>query len=305
MTLPSPYRNLSKINGNLLYNLLFKAASKVLQSWFKDTHGILPGIISVLHTAGSDLKYHPHVHMIVTGGGRELKTDEFVELKGSYLCPQRLLGKRLKIEFNKLLVESYKKGDLLAFRSITSLTELKTWLGKVNKKHWIVSIQKPLENLEQIVGYVGRYTKRCCLSEYKIEGVGNGKVTFAFNDYKNTARGDRPKKGLKVMKLPEFFDSLLQHVPTPGFKMVRYSGLYNSYHLKRIPSSRRGKVAEPLSKETVDELSREWGEYEDFRKKSIQIGRPDPLYCESCGKDFVLIEIVYKKKRKLVFVNDS
>lgn len=304
-TLPSPLRHLSKMNGNLLYNILFKASSEVLKVWFKDQHNLLPGIVSVLHTAGSDLKYHPHIHMVLSGGGKDLTSGDYRELKGNYLCSQKLLGLRLKYKFKELLLKSYRKGELQVSSGIKDETGLKAWFEGVGGKHWIVSIQKPLSDLSQVVGYVGRYTKRCCLSEYKIEEVKGGRIKFRFTDYKNSERGKKPVESVLELSMEDFFDRLLQHVPTPRYRMVRYSGLYNSYHLKQVPKELRGEGQKVLSKEEVEELDREWGEYEDYRKKQILLGRADPLYCKDCERSLVFVELIYKKKAKLKYYDDS
>jgi hypothetical protein len=85
-TLPAGLRALAQHNGSLLYDLFFRVTSGVLIDWFGYKHHLKPGIVSVLHTAGSDLKYHPHLHLIVSGGGKHLQSGQTVELKGDYLC---------------------------------------------------------------------------------------------------------------------------------------------------------------------------------------------------------------------------
>ena len=83
VTLPKSFRKLSKMNGDKLHDELFKCGAKVIKDWFEEHHNLRIGIVSVLHTAGSDLKYHPHVHMIVSRGGQDLTTGEYRELKGN------------------------------------------------------------------------------------------------------------------------------------------------------------------------------------------------------------------------------
>jgi len=263
----------------------------------------LPGIVSVLHTAGSDLQYHPHVHMIVTGGGKDLSTDEYRSLKGSYLCPQRFLGKQLRLIFEGMLLKLYESGELVVFKSITNATDLKSWLHKIKSKHWIVSIQKPLEDIGQIVGYVGRYTKRACLSEYKIEDLSSDGIVFRANDYKNSKRGESPKQKLVSLGLTEFLDRLLQHVPTKRYRMVRYSGLYSSYHLSRIPEEKRGIKQEVKA---VDFPAKtDWGIFELYRKKHLRLGKSDPLYCVKCKKDYVFVGVDYLRPKRIEPVDDS
>lgn len=113
MTLPSSLRGLSKQNGDLLHNLLFRLSGEVVKKWFRLTHGLECGIVSVLHTSGSDLKYHPHVHMIVSGGG--IVEGELKELRGDYLCRQRSLANGLRRAFIKALQKLYLQGELSVY----------------------------------------------------------------------------------------------------------------------------------------------------------------------------------------------
>lgn len=306
MTLPSPFRNLSKMNGDLLHSLLFQASSEVVRTWFGARHSLLPGIISVLHTSGSDLKYHPHIHMIVTGGGKCLQSGSYRSLSGNYLCPQRYLGEKLRLCFERLLLSRYKKGDFQVYGSIEKAADLRKWLESIKSKHWIVSIQKPLEDLSQLVGYVGRYTKRCCLSEYKIKSICNGKIRFEINDYKNTARGSRPKKKIIGLDYVEFLDRLFVHVPTKRYRMVRYSGLYSSYHKQQIPKELLGiKEEERVSETKALECLSLKGDYAIYRQGEISRGKEDPLYCTSCGQELVCVGIELERNGKIEIYDDS
>ena len=300
-TLPKALRSLAKLNGNDLYDLLFRTSAEVLKSWFKAKHKLMPGIVSVLHTAGSDLKFHPHVHMIVSGGGQLIGSGEYESLKSDFLCEQQFLGRQLKIKYQSKLIRLYEKGKLKTPLRIQEKKDLVNWLYNINQKHWIVSIQKPLEDIHQIIGYVGRYTKRACISEYKIAEVGQS-IKFRYHDYKNTPRGEKPLEAIKSLSPAEFLDELLQHVPTKRYRMVRYYGLYNSVYLNNIPQSYKATFeAEKLPEE--DDF--EWGEFEAYRKSLIRSGRPDPLYCQTCKQDMILIGILFKGKFKSVFEYDS
>ena len=295
MTLPKPLRFLSKMNENKIHDLLFQNSSAVLQSWFEHKRGLRAGIVSVLHTSGSDLKYHPHVHMIVSGGGTDLMTGEIKELPTDYLTKQRFLGNQLRIRMEKSLLALYRKGELrVPKRWDEDELSFKKWLRDLEEKHWIVSIQKSLDDRSQIIGYVGRYTKRACLSEYKIESYGNGKVSFRYNDYKNTPRGSKPKESIRTMKVYDFLDELLQHVPTKGYRMVRYYGLYCSHYKSKLPKEEKEEV------EIVE--GEEWGEYEELRRVDIEKGKEDPLRCIKCKKLMEFKGIIYPELR---YVDDS
>lgn len=291
-TLPKQLRGLAKKNGNLLFDLLFQSSAQILKSWFKSKHNVLPGIVSVLHTAGSDLKFHPHIHMLVSGGGKSLGGEEYKILKQNYLCSQQFLGEQLKIKFRMGLIKLHKSGKLKVHPSLEKKKKFINWLYNIKQDHWIVSIQKSLEDVEQIVGYVGRYTKRACLSEYKIESI-EPRIKFRFNDYANSPRQGKPKEAIREMDPHEFLDALLQHVPDKRYQKVRYFGLYNSRHLNKIPDYL--KLSKRIERE---EKEREFDhhEFELYRQAFIKAGKADPLYCPICKQDKILIGIKYRDK---------
>ena len=291
-TLPKELRGLAKKNGNILYDLLFQSSAEVLKSWFKSKHNILPGIVSVLHTSGSDLKYHPHIHMLVSAGGKQVEGEEYKVLDQDYLCSQNFLGKQLQIKFNVSLIKLYKKGKLKVHASLEKKNKFISWLYHIKKDHWIVSVQKSLEDVQQIVGYVGRYTKRACLSEYKIEEI-EPKIKFRFNDYANSPRGGKPVEGMKEMKPYEFLDSLLQHVPDKRYHMVRYYGMYNSRYLNKIPKELKLRE-QVLTRSGAEEFEHE--DFELYRRAFIKAGKADPLYCYYCKRDKILVGFKYKDK---------
>ena len=219
-TLPAQLRPLAKANPELLYTLLFHTSAEVIKEWFADKHHAVPGIISVLQTAGSDLHYNPHLHAIVSGGG--VKADTWFELRGDYLVNDKYLAKKFRWWFLKELVAAYDHGRLQLPGELARLQERREFMRLVKKLHsvtWVVSVQPAVSDLENLVRYVLRYTRRACLSEYRIVNFMNGVITFECKDYTVTEDG---KPGLKAVSLryPEFFDRLFQHVPLPGFMPI-------------------------------------------------------------------------------------
>jgi len=264
-----------------------------MQDWFSKKHKIKPGMFTVLHTAGSDLKYHPHVHMVITGGGLRESDMTVVELAKDYLTRQRFIGKLFRQSYIRKLIELDKTGELIKPKKWQSNSiGLKKWLGNMNEKHWIISIQKPLKDLEQIVGYVGRYTKRACISEYKIESIASGKIRFKYNDYKRSGRTGPVQQSIKEMGYVEFLDELLQHVPTVSYRMVRYNGIYSSHYRQYLPIT-----SNEQDESKADELE-EWGEFSELRKLDILNGNPDQLICPKCQIEYTFIGIMYPGKSR-------
>lgn len=304
MTLPSGLRFLSKLNVDLLHSLLFRLSGSVLKEWFKREHGLECGIVSVLHTAGADLKYHPHVHMIVSGGG--MGEEGMRELGGDYLCAQRSLANSLRRKFVKELLKLHEKGELVVSKGCADRQDFLKWLGSLKAQQWICSIQPPLSDVSQIVGYVGRYTKRACLSEYKLESIDGDQISFRFNDYKNTPRGSKPVEGLKEMDSVEFLDRLLQHVPEKGYRMVRYYGLYSSRKYREVPDEYKAQLgAEEPEPSSEDPTEDPWGEYGAYRQRQLRLTGKDPLYCKKCNQAYEFISLVYEKPNGEVVYADT
>ena len=253
----------------------------------------MPGIVSVLHTSGSDLKYHPHVHMIVSGGGKVMgKEGEYKELAGDWLGHQRVLGRQVKELYEKLLLREYHGGRLAVFRSISNEEDLKKWLRKKSKDYWVVNIEPPMRDVNEVIGYVGRYTKKACISDYRLEEIGD-QIKFRYKDYKNSVRGEKPLESLKVYSPVEFLDELLQHVPKKRYRTVRYYGLYNSRYMKHIPKDLRLSIEEVSPILVAYEEGYDWGEYEQYRKSLLESGQDDPLWCYICNQEKVLLYVKY------------
>lgn len=278
MTLPKPLRHICNLNQKIIYNLLFELSAKILQDWFTHKHRCIPGIVSVLHTSGSDLKNHPHVHMIVSAGGLHIKDFKVKTLKSYFLTRQRFLADKLRKAFVNKLSKLNRQNNLVLPKTWNKDNkQFDKWLNSIKQKQWIVSIQKPLEDINQIVGYVGRYTKRACISEYKIISIDNDFISFKFNDYKNTPRGQAPLQSIKTLHFTQFFDQLLRHVPDKRFRMVRYYGCYASHYKKHLPEPKK-----TIKQFQTIELQHSWAEFEELRKTDISLGKPDPLTCPQC-----------------------
>ncbi|MBI4674282.1 MAG: IS91 family transposase [Chloroflexi bacterium] len=271
-TLPEQLRPLAKANPELLQTLLFHTSAAVIKEWFAEKHHTIPGIISVLQTAGSDLHYHPHIHMLVSAGG--LKANQWFELASAYLVNHKYLQKKFRWLFLNQLVAAYDHGRLQLPGELAVMQERREFMRLVKKLHsvaWVVAVQPPLADPENIVRYVGRYTRRACLSEYRITDFSDGVITFECKDY-TTAEAGKP--GLKTVCLHygEFFDRLFQHVPLPGFRMVRYYGLYAHFKdLPPLPAEEPRAMPEKLS----------------WRELQIDKTGEDPLVCPACRCELV------------------
>jgi hypothetical protein len=210
-TLPSALRGICKSNSKEMYNLLFRSSQQSLQDWFMAKHGVKCGIVSVLHTAGSDLKYHPHVHLIVSGGGMNTDTGEWKETEGDYLVSQQHLQQKFSTLFLEGLKELKQQGALKL--SGKPFLDFPGYLEGLRQQGWVVSVQPPLHDRQMIMKYVGRYSKRACLSEYRLQSIDHGVIRFSFKDYRNSDRKGPVKEATKQMDYPSFFDRLCSMYP--------------------------------------------------------------------------------------------
>ena len=287
ITLPAALRSLAKRNSVLFYNLMFDVSSDVLKSWFKMKHNIEAGIISVLHTSGADLKYHPHLHIIITGGGLNLENKEIKLLEGDYLMNCKGLKKRFRWAFQQKLIKAYREGLLKVAQTIKNEIDFLVYIKDLNKQDWVISIQNALKDAENIVRYVGRYTKRACISEYKITNIEGEYISFYYNDYKNTPRGEKPKIAHIKLHYVAFLDRLLLHVPQKRFIAVRYYGIYAPQNWKNLPIEYKvNKAAISIKQE---HLLDQGEDYREYREATIKRTGIDPLICVECQKMMVLL----------------
>lgn len=302
-TIPRKLRSIAKYNLNVMHNLIFECAHFAILNWFKSKHNLKPGIVSVLHTFGSDLKYHPHVHMLVSAGGLNHNKD-LIKLKSYFLTRQRFLADKFKIRFIHRFKQEVLKGNIILSPSLNIKPRFSAFIKKLLNEQWITNIQKPLDDLIQIVGYVGRYTKRACISEYKIHSINNDHIQFLVNDYQNSIRGQRPKTKIIKMHFVQFLDQLLQHVPNKRFRTVRYAGIYNSHYLKKKKTEKAiPDCANKNSQQSIPEIDLNIDQFVEYRKLYKHKNNKDPLICPNCKIQLIFDQIVFKSFKH--FIDDS
>ena len=282
--LPEEFRPLAKENRWEIYNLFISTAAEAIKQWFWHRHRVKPGIMTVLHTFGDDKKYHVHVHMIVTDGGmtkkgtyHDLKTKRWL-VKYDWLC-----NKKFKPIFLQKLKTLNKKGQLQS--GYQSKEEFNNFVDHVGQKTWRMNIKESLSNTEDIVRYTCRYTKRACMSEYKIKEIDGEYISFEYKDYKNGKGENTPPIKIKRMHYRDFFPQLLQHVPQKGFHMVRYQGAYA--RTDKIPEHVRQKPQEQHKS-----LS------DNYRELQIQKTGEDPFFCKTCQREMIFVFTYFDTRKR-------
>jgi len=196
-------------NQRDVYALLFQAASETVLELCADRKylGAKPGITAVLHTWGQNLQFHPHVHMIVTGGG--LTPDaKWRKSRQDFFLPIHVLSAKFRGKFLALLKKKFPGTD-------------KALLDVCYAKKWVVYCKPPFGNPEHVVAYLGRYTHRVAISNSRILSMENGKVTFLWRDY---AHGNAMKQ--MSLDTEEFIRRFLLHILPSGFCKIRHYGLF-------------------------------------------------------------------------------
>jgi hypothetical protein len=229
-TLPQELRSLCMGNRKLLFALLFKSAQHTILTLSKDEKymGATPGIVSILHTNGQDLNFHPHIHNIVSGGGINTGGKWIKEKRsnGRFLFPRRSMEKIYKGYFLDYLRRYIAKG-LLKYNDSAALESI---LDVVGQKKWNVHANAPFGGPAQIIEYLGRYTHKVAITAHRILQINNDTISFKYKDY-----DDGNKQKIMILNHAEFLRRFEQHILPKGFAKIRHSGyLHSRDKMKRI-----------------------------------------------------------------------
>ena len=226
-TLPAEVADIAFQNKALVYDLLFRAASETMLTIAADPKhlGARIGITAVLHTWGSALMHHPHVHMIVPGGGISTDGSRWISSRPAFLLPVRVLGKLFRRLFLARLIQLHEVGRFTFFGSLASLADRRTFLGHlspVRKKRWVVYAKPPFAGPEAVLTYLSRYTHRVAISNRRLIRFDETGVTFRYKDYR---RGGADRQQVMTLGTDEFIRRFLLHVLPKGFHRIRHFGL--------------------------------------------------------------------------------
>ncbi|WP_413989380.1 IS91 family transposase [Labrys okinawensis] len=226
-TLPADVADIAFHNKALVYDLLFKAASETMLTIAADPRhlGARIGITAVLHTWGSAMTHHPHVHMIVPGGGIAPDGSRWISSRPAFLLPVRVLGKLFRRLFLTRLVALHEAGRLAFFGSQAHLTERRAFLrhlAPVRKTRWVVYAKAPFAGPEAVLAYLSRYTHRVAISNGRLIQFDESGVTFRYKDYR---RDGADRQQVMTLATDEFIRRFLLHILPRGFHRIRHYGL--------------------------------------------------------------------------------
>jgi hypothetical protein len=226
-TLPAEIAAIAFTNKALVYDLLFKAAAETMLTIAADPQhlGARIGITAVLHTWGSALTHHPHVHMIVPGGGISSDGGRWISSRPAFLLPVRVLGALFRRLFLTRLLQLHDAGRLAFFGSLAHLADRRAFLrhlAPVREKRWVVYAKPPFAGPEAVLAYLSRYTHRVAISNSRLISFEQRGVTFR---YKNYRRSGADRQQVMTLESDEFIRRFLLHVLPSGFHRIRHYGL--------------------------------------------------------------------------------
>jgi hypothetical protein len=278
-TLPRAIADIAYQNKRVIYDLLFKASTETVLTIAADPRhlGARIGITSVLHSWGSAMTHHPHVHMIVPGGGISLDGQSWVPCRPNFFLPVRVLSRLFRRLFLQMLVAAHEAGRLTFFanhQALADMTAFAAFLKPLGKSEWVVYAKQPFGGPEAVLAYLSRYTHRVAISNRRLISIDNNRVTFKYKDYRIEGSGRYTTMSLDVA---EFIRRFLMHVLPKGFHRIRHTGLLaNGNRAANIARARElldVPAPEVETSATADEPS--------------ELARP----CPCCGGRMIVIEV--------------
>jgi len=279
-TVPSQFRSLILYNRKLLLDVLFKSTSNTILSWTKQNKSYIPGFTMVLHTFGADLKFNPHIHVLITCGGLSLDKSKWIP--NLYIAHQALKSIWRYQVINSLRTLFKKQSLNLPNKEIFSNhPSFNNFLNALYQKTWYVHLGKSLSDASFTVRYIGRYTKRPVIAESRITSYDGQYVQFYFKD-KSTNQTFYPK-----LTVEEFIANLIRHIPDKHFRQIRYAGIFAS----RIKTS-----STAIARKFLFQLKQSSAKILSWRERRIKSIGKDPLICPKCFKQMFLCAIAYPNK---------
>ena len=229
-SLPAQIADIAYQNKAVIYDILFKASAETLITIAADPKhlGARIGFLSVLHTWGSGLNHHPHVHIIVPGGGLSLDGERWIACRPDFFLYVGVLSclfRRLVLE---KLAAAHCAGQLQFLGKHAALTDARafaTYLAPLRNRDWVVYTKRPFGGPAEVLRYLARYTHRVAISNSRLVALNDKGVTFKWKDYRLEGR---KRYGVMTLDTHEFIRRFLMHVLPQGFHRIRYYGLLTS-----------------------------------------------------------------------------
>ena len=287
-TLPSPISDLAYHNKSVIYGILLKAAAETLLTIAADPKhlGARIGVTFVLHTWGSTMIHHPHVHGIVPGGGLSIDGEHWIACKSGFFLPVRVLSRLFRRLFIEKLCAAYQANRLQFFGKQEGLEEERNftdWIKPLRQIEWVVYAKRPFAGPEAVLAYLSRYTHRVAIANSRLIALDERGVTFKWKDYR--LKGRHRYKTMTLTR-DEFIRRFLIHVLPKGFHRIRHYGLIANAGRKDNLARARELLMVPVppAHEAVSDDEKTWGNEPDIT-----------FVCPECGAPMIITETLLRK----------
>jgi predicted RNA-binding Zn-ribbon protein involved in translation (DUF1610 family) len=288
-TLPAPISDIAYYNKAVVYGLLFEIAAETLSTIAADPKhlGAQLGVTLVLHTWGSALTHHPHVHGIVPGGGLSPDGQRWVACKPGFFLSVRVLSRLFRRRFLQALEEAHHAGKLQFFGENTGLADPKAfarWLAPLRQCEWVVYAKRPFAGPEAVLAYLSRYTHRVAIANSRLVALDERGVTFRWKDYRDKGNPDQPRHKTMTLTADEFMRRFLLHVLPTGFHRIRHFGLIaNNARKERLALARELLNVAPVVAATEIHAG-------DVPAESLRAN----FVCPHCGAQMIVLQTLLR-----------
>ncbi len=283
-TLPAPIADIAYQNKAVVYGLLFDLAAEVLLTIAADPKhlGARIGATLVLHTWGSALTHHPHVHAVVPGGGLAPDGKTWVTCRPGFFLSVRVLSRLFRRRFLEELLRVYQAGKLKFFGEHAALADtkaVKAWLAPLRKCEWVVFAKRPFAGPQAVLAYLSRYTHRVAISNSRLLAMDEHGVTFRWKDYR--AKGKTRYKPM-TLSPEEFMRRFLLHVLPGGFHRIRHYGLLAN-------GARKTNLA--LMRELLHVVPAQAGPASnEVQASELPVAAQAAFVCRHCGHAMIILQ---------------
>ncbi len=291
-TVPDRIAAIAYQNKKVVYNILFRATAETLRTIANDPKhlGAEIGFFAVLHSWGSSLMHHPHLHCVVPGGGLSPDGTRWVPCRPGFFLSVRVLSRLFRRLFLQLLQNAFDSGRLRFFTALENLRdrrEFARYLESVSKSKWVVYAKRPFAGPEQVLDYVGRYTHRVAISNNRLLGIDGGQVSFRYKDYRHSNQ-----QRTMTLSAEEFIRRFLLHVLPHGFHRIRYYGfLGNRFRQEKLARCRQ------LLGMTVPQVTPKQSAHSDFHDRYEELTGTSLRTCPLCRRGHMVIVELLKPLR--------
>lgn len=289
-TIPNELNELWNKHPRQMTKILFSASNEALDMILADKHylGATAGKIMSLHTWGSNLSLHPHIHCLVSAGGLDKSGKWTTPVHDNYLFPVKALSILFRSNLLKKLKTEIRPSGKMAFDNNEDKEKCKALVQELFKKKWNVFINKNNNDASTVLMYLANYIKGGAISPGRIIENARGFVRFKYKDYKNTKPGEKVKKAVMKLSVNDFIQRLILHIPPIRTHTIRYSGLYSPNSIKKL-----NKCRNILDQEEIEIIN---------LNSTVDEQKKEPYICKKCKSEMNVF--FYKREEIKEFIEN-